>query len=516
MQVQRILLDPKYNQSTSISPSILLNSSNFDARLCLRLVHQFTAYEDLVGAVETLNSNIQSRKEVLKLLVRENFDRFVNAKNSIDSVYADIRIKGMNSGDFGMRPSTASVNAALEKSQQVYHPLLKRRNREECIRKRLGVFKEYKAIFNLPAALNRHIQLGEFQQCVYQYKRGRELLQAEPTNSTLKPILEGVWKIHVEKAATDLRNCLFEKLENPGFPYNVQCKIVGYLLELEASPDPILFYFNAKSSLVMRHCQGFQDEAVRAIEINLAQPKALPIEDHVAALLKDTLDIVESQLYENIIGLSYPTVREWKIIAEAFNQLSGHLKSVLLPMAKFSVQLFDNRGSGNVFARVSPQNLREIYPKKLEESVKLIVDSFHSHVDSLFSAVMGQGGHVDNSIVGMYFTLKIVRQLGESFASILDTVPHVIMSSALKSSFAHVLNSLLSRVWMTGVVDCKNLGAIEDWKLNGSNFSTALVSSFENLMSFLVNSTISCRKIFYEVITWGFVLFVNILFFFSR
>lgn len=513
MQVQRILLDPKYNQpnvsdssSPSMSMSILLSSVNFDARLCLRLVHQFTAYEDLVKANETLNENLQTRKNVLKLLVRENFDRFVNAKNSIDSVYGDMRIKGMNCGDFGMRPTTASVNAALEKSQQVYHPLLKRRSREECIRKRLAVFKEYKAIFDLPAALKQHIRLGEFQQCVYEYKRGRELLQAESANSTLKPILEQVWKLHVEKAAVELRNCLFEKLENPVFPYTVQSKIIGYLLELEATPDPVIFYFNSKSSLIMRQCQVFQDEAVRAIETNLAQPKALVLEDHVASLLKDSLRVLESQLYENIGGLSYPTVREWKIIAEAFNQLSGHLKAVLLPMSKFTAQLFDNRTC--CFSRINPQALKEIYPKKLEESFKLIFDSFQSHIDSVFLAVMGQTGHVDNSLVGMYFTLKIVRRLGEAFASILDATPHVIMSRALKSSFAYVLNSLLSRVWMTAVIDCRNLGVIEDWKLNGNDFSTALVRSFENLMTYLVNSTASCRRIFFEVSPEMFIIFI--------
>lgn len=117
MQVQRIILDPKYNQpivSDSSPPSILLSSSNFDGRLCLRLVHQYTSYEDLVRAVDHLDFSIQSRKSVLKLLVRENFDRFVNAKNSIDSVYADMRAKGMNSGDYGMRPATASVNGKFK------------------------------------------------------------------------------------------------------------------------------------------------------------------------------------------------------------------------------------------------------------------------------------------------------------------------------------------------------------------------------------------------------------------
>lgn len=237
----------------------------------------------------------------------------------------------------------------------------------------------------------------------------------------------------------------------------------------------------------------FQDEAVKAIEGNLAQPKASQLEDHVTALLRDTLKVLESRVYEQFSDLSYPTVREWKIITEAFNQLSGQLKSILLPVAKMTTQIFDSK-----LPRVNQQLLKEVYPHKLEECIKLIVDSLRNNVDSVFSAVMGQAGHVDNSAVGMFFTLRIVKQLGETFAAILDTSPHPIMANAIKSSFAYVLNTLLSRIWMTAVVDCRNMGIIEDWKLNSSS-STALVKSFENLLTFLLIATISCRKIFFEV-----------------
>jgi hypothetical protein len=387
------------------------------------------------------------------------------------------------------------VLAALEKSQQVYHPLLKRRSREDCIRKRLSVFQEYKAIFNLPAALVQHVHLGEFQQCVFEYRRGRELLQAEPVTSTLRPILEQVWSLQVERAANDLRSCLFEKLGNPVFPHDVQSKIISYLLELEARPDPIIFYFSVKTSLLMRQCQRFQEEAVSAIQMNLAQPRASQLEDHVASLLRDTLRVLESQLYEKFTSLSYPTVREWKIIAESFGQLSGNFKTILQPMAKISGQIFDNR-----LNRLNPQLVKDAYPKKMEESIKLIVDSFHSNVDSVYTAVMGQTGHVDNSPVAMYFTLKIVKEMGEAFAYILDANPHAIMLNSLNSSFAYLVNSLLSRVWSTAVVDCRNLGIIEDWKLVGTSSSTALVRSFENLLRFLLQATISCRKVFLQVI----------------
>lgn len=108
MQVQRMTLDPKFNNEES---SILLVSPGFDPRLYLRLVHQYTSYEDLIAARENLQAALDLRRETLKSLVKQNFDRFVNAKNSIDTVYADMRVKGMNSGDFGMRQTTASLNS---------------------------------------------------------------------------------------------------------------------------------------------------------------------------------------------------------------------------------------------------------------------------------------------------------------------------------------------------------------------------------------------------------------------
>jgi hypothetical protein len=130
MQVQRILNDPKYAKlddtipgsdamtaqlSSTTTPSLLLSSPNFDARLYLRLVHQSTSYEDLVSAQGHLEKALSLRREMLKSLVKQNFDRFVNAKNSIDTVYADIRAKGMNAGDYGMRPATAAVSSKFNR-----------------------------------------------------------------------------------------------------------------------------------------------------------------------------------------------------------------------------------------------------------------------------------------------------------------------------------------------------------------------------------------------------------------
>ncbi len=105
MQIQRTA-----QSASDDTNSIIFKSPNFDARTFLRQVHLYISYEDLVGSVDYLRKGLALKNETLKNLVKDNFDRFVNAKNSIDSVYGDLRGRGMNSGDFGMRAATQAIN----------------------------------------------------------------------------------------------------------------------------------------------------------------------------------------------------------------------------------------------------------------------------------------------------------------------------------------------------------------------------------------------------------------------
>ena len=84
-----VVLDDGMSAST-FSPVILLSSTNFDPQLFLRQVHQFTSYEELSQAADYLARSLALREDTLKTLVKQNFDRFVNAKNSIDGIMSTI------------------------------------------------------------------------------------------------------------------------------------------------------------------------------------------------------------------------------------------------------------------------------------------------------------------------------------------------------------------------------------------------------------------------------------------
>lgn len=111
--------------------------------------------------------------EGLKNLVKQNFDRFVNAKNSVEIVYADMKSRGLADGDHGLSKASNSlsrthiydflfincITEAFQKAQEVFHPLLARRGQEEQIRMRLKIYEKYSFIFSLGGKFEKYIQL---------------------------------------------------------------------------------------------------------------------------------------------------------------------------------------------------------------------------------------------------------------------------------------------------------------------------------------------------------------------
>ena len=81
----------------------------------LRTVHLDTSYADLLVGAQTLRFTLDQKAEALKKLVHDNFDGFVSAKNTIDTVYNEMKAKSLNEKeDFGIRPLDVALTGQLE------------------------------------------------------------------------------------------------------------------------------------------------------------------------------------------------------------------------------------------------------------------------------------------------------------------------------------------------------------------------------------------------------------------
>lgn len=89
-------------------------SPNFHPRHFIRTVHRDTSFTDLVSGVIHLQGSSQQRSDTLKNLVKQNFGRFINAKNSVELVYQDMKQRGLTSEDHGLRNSFDSIQGTSE------------------------------------------------------------------------------------------------------------------------------------------------------------------------------------------------------------------------------------------------------------------------------------------------------------------------------------------------------------------------------------------------------------------
>ncbi|KAL9069362.1 MAG: hypothetical protein Q9157_006185 [Trypethelium eluteriae] len=198
----------------------LLSSTTFSPALFLSKVHNEASTDQLLQGLDFLSRSIEKKSASLKVLVEDNFQRFIKAKATIDNVYNEMRTQGADpevekrsrphsrhasssswkhsrhpSGPFSPNNKTQldekKKNALLKeseygvqgikmpltevsiKAEEVWGPALGGREREESLKGILTALERHRGLFEVAGAVQDAIKRKDYETLVEEHNRAR-------------------------------------------------------------------------------------------------------------------------------------------------------------------------------------------------------------------------------------------------------------------------------------------------------------------------------------------------------
>ncbi|KAG0335325.1 hypothetical protein BG000_007581 [Podila horticola] len=446
---------------------------SFNPQRYLYAVHADTSYDDLVHGVDNLKHSIDQRSSALKVLVQNNFDRFVSAKNVIDSVYDDMKEKTLNEAqDYGTHRLNTILRESYGKAHEVINPVLERREKIEKLRSTVGLLEPYRLFFNLPNTLQESIKQGKYQLAARDYNKGKVLLaQAFPssngsdaasTNSqstlieTKRRVFDRVWS-EVERIVARLRTDLESQLEEPWRGMEEHERNIKLLFELDTTTDPVW------------HCLSSQYRWIKKIMVESYDEQAL------------------------IVQAKEPEVKFWIALTTGVKTLSELLLRLLPDFWKLAVAFMD----GKIQKATKRRNTVSADPQRVSKClamVKDIIDLYSSQMTFLLAESLvpdrseeeeqeeqeeKEPNRAKSAVVEAFFLGRIITEVSNCMND--------VNALGLRGGAFMILMDMIQRVrWnfvdylcMSWAKDAKIFFRYEDWTLQSDNSQiTLLVSLF--------------------------------------
>lgn len=237
-------------RDASSREKIMYHSEKFDPKFFLSRIHQSTSHAELEAGEQSLKVDLQSRKQQLKQLVKENFDCFVSCKNTIDDIHSKLQQIEADTEGAGTVHLSNAIYEVDKVANRAFGPLFERQVQAERIRSVQGMLQRFRTLFNLPSTIRANISRGEYDLAVREYKKAKSLVL--PTHvRILKRVLE-----EVDKVISEFKDKLYKSMEDPQVEFLHLESTIRLLLELEPDTDPVWHYLSIQNFRIQGLLEG--------------------------------------------------------------------------------------------------------------------------------------------------------------------------------------------------------------------------------------------------------------------
>ncbi|KAF6265699.1 exocyst complex component Sec5-domain-containing protein [Scenedesmus sp. NREL 46B-D3] len=274
---------------------LLLCEEGFEPGAYLAVFHEGSSAGELAAGLRALDRELGERTGQLKQLVKQNFDRFISCKTTIDDIY--VKLQHIESTSTGI--STEVLYSAIQQVQDgastVFGPILERSAKAERIRSVQLLLRRFQGLFSAPQRITAHAAARDFEQVTAEFKKANGLIKPGPR--TIK-----VWAaLHaeIEKRASEVYQQLQAEVQDPGLPTAPASELALHMLQLQAEglpaaqgQDPLVLLLAAREARFAAAMQAVAAEHDRSVG-RLRGAMAAAADDE---RLQDPAAISEAQL----------------------------------------------------------------------------------------------------------------------------------------------------------------------------------------------------------------------------
>ena len=251
-----VVLDGTVNiQGIVQNQHLMIYHPHFDALSFLLKVHSDTSYQDIMHGMKKLEKDFEENKDELRTLIRNHFDQFILAQQTVEALNIEMKKKYSNDVPKEVVLFARSIRETQVKFKSQMQPMLDRNTRIKEVNGSLKALEKVKVFTEIPKLIKENRIKKNYDLAVVEYKKGfKQLKEVEKsTNASKIAFFNLIWK-SVESEMTILQKELIQMLEQDT---NEQETIIVLLMELELSDDTLWSFIEDRNKKIIR---SFQNE----------------------------------------------------------------------------------------------------------------------------------------------------------------------------------------------------------------------------------------------------------------